>query len=197
MENNEFGKVKDWIGKSRNKLEGMFEAGEVPVVGWLELAETMKNSEPRKRNLEAEMDENAREREKVAAQIKILHVKQQELEEKHKNLQQKMERMEQIAMLKAESQSIALLGNKEAAWVGKVEEKMKNEYFMEEFDSEDVSTVFSMFKMDMLFSRFKKNDVDNNLEVTAGSGAHHLQNALELDFAEAVELLWKVQFQCI
>ena len=139
------------------------------------------------------MDENGRAREGVAAQIKILHSKQQELDEKHKNLQQQMKAIEQIAMLKAESQSIALLGKKEAAWVGKVEEKMKNEYFMEEFDSEDVSTVFSMFKMDMLFSRFKKNDVDNNLEVTADSGAENLQNALKLDFAEAVELLWKLK----
>ena len=194
MENNEFGKVKEWLGESRNELEGMFEAGEVPVVGWLELEKTMKNAEPRKRNLEAEMDENGRAREEVAAQIKILDLKQQKLEEEYKKLQQQMKGMEQIAMLKEEIQSIALLGKKEAAWVGKVEEKMKNEYFMEEFDSEDVSTVFSMFQMDMLFSRYKKNDVDNNnLGVTAGAVADHLQNALELEFSEAVELLWKLK----
>ena len=44
-----------------------------------------------------------------------------------------------------------------------------------------------------MFYRFKKNDVDNNLEVTAGGVVDTLQNALELDFSEAVELLWKLK----
>ena len=192
MENNEFGKVKEWLEESRNKLEDMFNAGEVPVVGWLKLAETMKNSEPCQRKLEAEMDENTREREEVAAQIRILQTKQQELEEKNKDLHHKMKRMEQIGMLVAESQSIALLGNKEGAWVAKVEEKMKNEYFMEHFDSEDVSTVFSMFNMDILFSRFRENEPDNNLDIIRVTPVADLQKDMAFDFPETVELIWKL-----
>ena len=192
MENNEFGKVNKWLGESRNKLEGMFKAGEVPVVGWLELAGTLNNAGPCKRNLEAKMNENAREREEVAAQIRILQAKQQELEEQNKDLQHKMKGMEQIALLKAESQSIAMLANKEAACVAKVGEKMKNEYFMEDFDAEDVSTVFSMFKMDALFSRFRKNESDNNLEITRVTPVVDLQKSMGFDFPESMELLWKL-----
>ena len=64
---------------------------------------------------------------------------------------------------------------------------------MEDFDSEDVSTVFSLFDMDSLFSRYKQNDVDANLEVTAGFMAENLQSSLKLEFSEAVELLWKLK----
>lgn len=103
-----------------------------------------------------------------------------------------MKGMLQIEMLKAESEVIDLLAKKEAALLAKVEEKMKNDYFVDHFDAEDVSTVFSMFRMDSLFANFANNDTDNNLGVTRTTPLADLQKTFELDFSEAVELLWKL-----
>ena len=193
MKNEEFVKLGEWLEESRNQLEDLYTKGEVPVVGWLQLAEIVKNKEPAKRKLEAEVDENAREREKVAQQISSLLERQEELEERNKHLQAQMKRIQDIEMLATENQLIAFFCEKEASALAKVEEIMKNEYFTDGFDFEDVSTVFSMFEMDALFSRFKKNDTDNNLEVTRTTPVQHLQKQFELDFSEAVELQWKLK----
>ena len=192
MENHQFDMLQQWLAQSRNQLAALFTAGEVPVVGWSQLAETIKNAEPFKRKLEAEVDENARERQAVALHIKNLLVKQEELEQKNKELQSQIKQMEQMDRLKADSNAIAMLANREAASVAKVEGKMKNNYFVDYLDSDDVSTVFSMFKMDALFANFKKNDTDNNLGVTRTTPIVDLQNNLELNFSEAAELLWKL-----
>ena len=64
---------------------------------------------------------------------------------------------------------------------------------MEEFDAEDVSTVFSMFGMDDLFARFRKNETENNLELTRITPVEQLQKNMELEFSEAVEMKWKLK----
>ena len=165
----------------------------MPAVGWLQLSVTVGSQGESQRKLEAEMDENAREREALADQIRIFQQKQGELEVRNKELVEQMKKVEDLALLQAESQSIAILGQKEAASLAKVEEKMKNAYFMEDFDSEDVSSVFSMFQMDTLFDRFRENETDNNLETTLITPLEHLQSKLKLEFSEAVELLWKLK----
>ena len=194
MENEEFTNIKQWLGQSRNQLEALFDAGNVPVVGWLRLIETIKNNDEEwKRKVGAEVDENHREREQVAEQIKNLLEKQEELEIVNKQLQEKMKRIEQIDSLGLESESIALLGDKEAASLEKVKMKMKNQYFMRELDFEDVSTLFSMFQMDSMFSRFKKYETNNNMEELSNASVADLQIHLNLDFSEAVEILFRLK----
>ena len=53
---------------------------------------------------------------------------------------------------------------------------------------------FSMFKMDALFSRFRKNESDNNLEITRVTPVVDLQKSMGFDFPESMELLWKFNF---
>ena len=163
------------------------------MVGWLQLADIVSKKHAFKRELESELDENTRQCEQIAEQIRAMAQKQQELQNRNLHLQQQMKRMEDIGNLAAESQSIGILCKKEAASLNKVQLKMQNEYFMEEFDAEDVSTVFSMFGMDDLFARFRKNETDNNLEVTMITPTSELQNNMQLAFAEAVEMQWKLK----
>ena len=193
MENYEFTKLKQWLEDSRMQLNTLFKAGEVPVVGWLQLADAIKGKDILKGKLEREVSENVKEREQVYREIKNLLNKQEELENKSKHLQVQLQRIEQIGLLEAESQSIAMLCKEEATALAKVKQTMKNEYFMETFDAEDVSTLFSMFNMDNLYPRFKKNDIYKNLAVTVITPAEHLQNNLELSFSEAVTLQWKLK----
>ena len=192
MENREFVQLHQWLEQCKEQIEILYEAGEVPVVGWKQLGEIIKNYGARKYALEAELDQNERECAQLGEQIAILLEKQDKLTQKKQQLQEEMRKVDEIIALEAESQSIALLGNKEQASLVKLEEKMKNAYFMEELDSEDISTVFSMFNMDSLFSTFKKNDMDNNLGVTTTATVAELQTDLELEFSETVELLWKL-----
>src|SRR3990167_3267848 len=193
MENEEFPKLKQWLEQSRNQLEALFDAGEVPVVGWLQLTDIINNKDASKRKLEAELGQNTRQCEQLLAQISDLQQKHDELANRNTQLQTQMKKMEEITMLEAERQSIGILCEKEAASLNKVQQKMQNEYFMEEFDAEDVSTVFSMFGMDDLFARFRKNETDNNLEVTMITPTSELQNNMQLPFAEAVEMQWKLK----
>ena len=193
MENNEFAKLRQWICQWKKELEDKMGTGVVPVVGWLQLEATMQNREAWKRDLEAEVEENERERQQLAEQIKNLQEKQEKLAIRSQQLQEKMKKQEELAALEAEIQSIAILSKREEASLSKLTSKLDNPYFMEDLDSDDVSTVFSMFNMDSLFSRFKKNDVDNNLEVTANTAVADLQKGLELEFSEAAELLWKLK----
>src|SRR3990167_1955597 len=153
----------------------------------------MQSKKASKRNLEAELDQNARQREQVAEQIKQLQEKQQRLENRNQLLKEQMKQMDEITALEEERRSIDMLGQKEEAALAKLEKKMENAYFLEDLDAEDVSTVFSMFNMDSLFSRFKKKDIYNNLEVTATATVEHLQKQLDLEFSEAVEFLWKLK----
>src|SRR3990167_10055754 len=85
-----------------------------------------------------------------------------------------------------------MLSKKEEAALAKLTNKLGNPYFMKDLDFDDVSTVFSMFNMDSLFSRFKKND-EYNLEVTVNTPMPDLQKCLELEFSEVAELLWKLK----
>ena len=193
MKNNEFALLQQCLSQTKKPLEGRMEAGELPVVGWLQLEATMQRKQACRKQLEAEVEENERERQQLAEQLRNLEEKQLKLEMRNEQLQEEMKNMEDLAALATESQTIAILSNKERAALSKLTKKLENPYFMEDLDSEDVSTVFSMFNMDSLFSRFKKNDVDNNLEVTANSTVADLQKSLELEFAEAVEFIWKLK----
>ena len=192
MDNEKFAKLQQCLEISKNQLEALIAEGEMPVVGWLQLAEKIKTKDAYKRVLEAELDENARQREQLAAQITDLLQKQQELEEKNQQLQKQMAKAEEIAKLEAESETIAILSNKEAASLAKVEERMKSNFFMDEFDAEDVSTVFSMFKMDHLFTAFKISKT-SNLEEAASASVADLQNRLQIEFPEALEMLFKLK----
>ena len=190
VENNQFSKLQQWLGLYRDRLETLIEAGEVPVVGWLQLAEKIQAKYAYKSKAEAEVDANTREREQLAEQIKTLQRRVEKLEIRHKQLQQQIQIINEIGL---EAESVALLGRCEAKAITKLHNKMENPYFMEALDFEDVSTVFSMFEMDALFARFKKNDIDKNLEVTVVSSVAYLQKHLELEFSEAVELQWKLK----
>ena len=177
IDSDEFAKLQQWLCQWEKELEGRMEAGELPVVGWLQL--------------EAEVEQNERECQQIALQISHL---QQDLEIRNQKLQEKMKKQEELAALTKESQTIAMLCKREEAALSKLLNKLENPYYnMEGLDFEDVSTVFSMFNMDSLFSRFKKNDVDNNLEVTANATVVDLQKIYELEFPEAVELRWKLK----
>src|SRR3990167_7042066 len=138
MDNEKFVKLHQCLEISKNQLEALIAEGKLPVVGWMQLAGTIRTKDAYKRELEAELDENARQREQLAAQITDLLQKQQELEEKNQQLQKQMAKAEEIAKLEAESETIAILSNKEAASLAKVEERMKSNFFMDEFDAEDV-----------------------------------------------------------
>src|SRR3990167_625593 len=193
MDNDEFAKLQKWLCQWKEQLEGRMEAGELPVVGWLKLNATIQNNQAWKSDLEAEVKANATERQQLAEQIKNLQEKQKQLEIKSQQLQVNVKRQEELAALEAESQSIAILSKKEEAALAKLTNKLGNPYFMEDLDSDDVSTVFSVFDMDSLFSRFKKNDVDNNLEVIGNTPMPDLQKYLELEFSEVAELVWKLK----
>ena len=143
MDKNEFGKLRGWLGEYKTKGQAQYEAGEIPVVGWLQLAATLETKKAFKRNLEAELDQNAREREQVAQQIKHLQQKQQQLENENQHLKEQMKQMDEITALEEESQSIDMLGKIEEAALAKLEKKMENAYFMEDLDAEDVSTVLT------------------------------------------------------
>src|SRR3990167_886801 len=193
MEGGEHAKLQEWLRRSKQKLETLFEAGEVPVVGWLQLAATMDGNPTHKRNLEAELDENGKDLQQVAEQIRNLLEKQEKLEKRNHLLLEQKKRVDQISALEAERESIAMLGEKEKACLARLDKQMENPYFMACLDSQDVSTVFSLFNMDPLFFRFKKNDIDNNLAVTATTQVADLQKDFEIEFSEAVELLWKLK----
>ena len=179
MEQYEFAKLQKWLAES---------AGAIPVVGWKQLTEILKSKEGD--NLEAELDQNTRESEQVAEQIRNLQEKQIELEHRKQQLQKILG---EIDVLATESQSISLLAEKEEAALAKLAKKMENRPFIQDLDTEDVSTLFSTFDMDSLFAIFKKNDTDNNLEVTATAGVADLQKNLGMHFSEAVELRWKLK----
>src|SRR3990167_52355 len=83
MEGGEHAKLEEWLRRSKQKLETLFEAGEVPVVGWLQLAATMDGNPTHKRNLEAELDENGKDLQQVAEQIRNLLEKQEKLEKRN------------------------------------------------------------------------------------------------------------------
>src|SRR3990167_449906 len=151
MDNNEFGKLRGWLGEYKTKEKGQYEAGEIPVVGWSQMAATLESKKAFKRNLEAELDQNARQKERLAQQIKHLQQKQQQFEKKNQLLKEQIEQIDEIIALEEERQSIDILGKIEEAALAKLEKKMENAYFMEDLDAEDVSTVFSMFNMDSLF----------------------------------------------
>src|SRR3990167_1468093 len=85
MEQYEFAKLQKWLAESKAKLGDLFEAGEIPVVGWKQLTEILKSKEGD--NLEAELDQNTRESEQVAEQIRNLQEKQIELEHRKQQLQ--------------------------------------------------------------------------------------------------------------
>jgi len=159
----------------------------------LKLNATIQNKQAWKSELEAEVKANATERQQLAEQIKNLQEKQEQLEIKNQQLQVSVKKQEELAALEAESQSIAMLSKKEEAALTKLTNKLGNPYFMEDLDSDDVSTIFSMFNMDSLFSRFKKNDEDNNLEVTINTPMPDLQKCLELEFSEVAEFVWKLK----
>src|SRR3990167_6444697 len=184
MENGEYAQLNN--GFKWAQLKGKMEAEEVPVVGWsqLEATITMPNKEALKRELETDAEQNARERQELAEQIRNLQEKLQMLESRNQQIQEKMKKQQELELLGAKSRLIAILCKKEEAALSKLTKKIENPKFMEQLDSEDVST---------LFSRFKKNDVDNNLEVLANSTVVDLQRTLELEFSEAVELLWKLK----
>ena len=193
MENGEHAQLNN--GFKWAQLKGKMEAGEVPVVGWSQLEATIKipNKEALTRELKANAEQNARERQELAEQIRNLLEKLQILESRNQQIQEKMKKQQELELLGAKSRLIAILCKKEEAALSKLTKKIENPKFMEQLDSDDVSTVFSVFNMDSLFSRFKKNDVDNNLEVLANSTVVDLQRTLELEFSEAVELLWKLK----
>src|SRR3990167_6575762 len=193
MDNHEFAKLQKWLCQWKKQLEGRMEAGELPVVGWLKLNATIQNKQAWKSDLEAEVKANATERQQLVEQMKNLQEKQEQLEIKSQQLQENVKKQEELAALEAESRSIAILSKKEEAALAKLTNKLGNPYFMEDLDSDDVSTVFSMFNMDSLFSRFKKNDEYNNLEVTVNTPMPDLQKCLELEFSEVAELLWKLK----
>ena len=76
MKHNGFQKLQNWLKESRNQLESLFDAGELPVSGWLALADKIIDKDQTKRNLGAELDENARESQQIEEQIKNLQEKQ-------------------------------------------------------------------------------------------------------------------------
>ena len=194
MEKGEYANLEEWLRRSsKEQLETLFEAGEVPVVGWLKLPTIINTASERKKQLKAELEKNASERVILAEQMRIHCEKQEKLDNKKQQLQEEMEKLDEIATLEAVSDSIAMLAEKEKACVAQLEKKMENPYFMDHLDSQDVSTVFSLFNMDSLLPRYKQNDIDNNLAVTVTTAVEHLQNDLELTFSEAVELLWKLK----
>src|SRR3990167_23913 len=168
MDNHEFAKLQKWLCQWKKQLEGRMEAGELAVLGWLKLNATIQDNQAWQSDLEAEVKANATERQQLAEQIKNLQEKQEQLEIKNQQLQA-MKKLEELAALGAESQSIAVLCKKEEAALAKLTNKFRNPYFMEDLDSGDVSTVFSMFNMDSFFPRFKRNDEYNNLEVTVNA----------------------------
>src|SRR3990167_3631636 len=189
MEKYEFVKLQKWLEESKEQLEDLFEEGEVPVAGWLQLADILTKGKEAK-NVDAEIDENERESQQVAKQIRMLEEKQVKLADRK---QQLLKIRDEIDVLQTESQSIAMLAEKEEAALAKLAKKMENPYFMQELDSGDFSTLFSTLHMDSLFSLFKKHDTDNNLEVTATAAVGDLQKNLKMHFSEAVELLWKLK----
>ena len=193
LDNDEFGALHQWLAWYKSQLEAQIALGAVPVVGWLRLPAIMNEYATSKSKVEAELEENVLEQEQVNGQIQSLLEKQEMLRSRKQQLEVRMKRIDEIAELESESQVIALLGEKEKASLAKLEKQMENPYFLQYLDIEDVSTVFSMFNMDHLFYRFKKNDVDNNLQVTVGTATEYLKTDLKLEFSEAVELLWKLK----
>ena len=195
LENNDFEKLLQLLSVSKAQLEALFDEGDLPVLGWLQLAATIDNfdhSLANKEKVDSDLKQNANEREQVVEQIKILRQKLEKLENTNQQLQQIRKTMDDAARLQEKSQLIAMLGKKETASLVRWQKHMENPYFMDVFDSSDISTVFSAFDMDALFPRFQKNDVYNNLGVTGSATVEQLQKSLQMGFSEAVELLWKV-----
>ena len=192
MDHHRFENLRVWLAQSAEQLETLFEAGAVPVVGWLQLAEKISSPDAWKSKLEAELDENAREHEEIELQIKKLQEKQETLEKRNAQIREEIDSVGGAVVLQSVSEAIGVLGKKEASSVAKVDEKLGNAYSSAALDLVDVSTLFSMFEMDALFSRFQKNAADNNLTAILTAPVADVQNRLELDLPEAVELQWKL-----
>ena len=193
MEQHRFANLRKWLEQSRNELDTLFEAGQVPVVGWLGLAEKIKASGESKGKWEVELEENARKRERIQQQIRSLQEEHEKLAKRDNYIHEEMQLMDEITILASESDLIGMLGKKEEKAVAKVAEKIKNEEFLGDLEAEDVSTLFSMFKMDGLFSRFKKNEKNNNLEELLSASVADLQSHLELELPQAAEMLFKLK----
>ena len=188
----DFANLQKWLAQARNQLEPLFESGDIPVVGWSRLAEKLRSKEEWGRKLDAELDANAREHEQIQQQIRVLQEKQEKLANRNKKIREEIKKIDEIAVLQSESESISLLSKKEETFLAKTEEKMKNPYFIGELDFSDVSTIFSMFEMDAIFYRFK-NKTDGNLKTILPVPVADLQKNLELEFSEAVDFHWKLR----
>src|SRR3990167_6783431 len=116
MEKYEFVKLQKWLEESKEQLEDLFEEGEVPVAGWLQLADILTKGKEAK-NVDAEIDENERESQQVAKQIRMLEEKQVKLADRK---QQLLKIRDEIDVLQTESQSIVMLAEKEEAALAKL-----------------------------------------------------------------------------
>ena len=84
--------------------------------------------------------QKARERQELAEQIRNLQEKLQILESRNQQIQEKMKKQQELEVLGAKSRLIAILCKKEVAALFKLTKKIENPKFMEQLDSEDVST---------------------------------------------------------
>jgi len=202
MEKKEFGKLQKKLRECKQKAVEMFEGGELPVVGWLQLSEKMESRNQQKNELEEELDAKEREQQEIQQQIRNLEERKQQLEQSKQQIQEQIKKNEEIDVLESERDIIATLARKEQLSLQQLNEKMENANFINEDNGdfmvgelifEDVSTVFSMFKMDAMFSRFRNYDPSCNLDTILNSTVDDLQINLKLEFKEAVEILFKIK----
>ena len=161
--------------------------------GWLELAERVKDKDEFKRKLKGELEANEREKQQIDKQMTDLAIRKAELSKKARKLCVQIELIGEIGVLQSEINSIALLGKKEEEAVAKVEEKMKQPYFMDALDLGDVSTLFSMFEMDGMFTKFKEHEESQSIEAVLLHPAVELAKKWQLKIPETMKMLFKLK----
>ena len=175
--------LKNWLEQSKNQ-DIQFESGEIPVVGWLQLLQTIQAT--------ADREPVQEELKQTESEIRKLEGQLQTLLQKKENLGNELKKRENLAALKigTANQQILKFAEKEKIRVTQLHETL-NSYL--ELDSQDVSTIFSLYKMDHLFGNYKNKESIISPEEILNSSVEHLKKDLAISFQEAVEMQFKFQ----
>ena len=152
------------------------------MAGWKLLHAKMEESENAKGNLQTKLKE-------TNSKIKDLLVELQKLQEEKENLTKELKFCEEAHLLK-ELDSIPFLSNLESTSVDQFHKRWEEG---SELDSQDISSLFSLFKIDHLFAAFKKSEASFSFDEILGAAADELQENMEIGFHDSVEMNFKLK----
>ena len=175
--------LKTWLEQCTNH-PNLFESGEMPVTGWVQLLQTIQEPGD-SQALKEELEQTESEISQLEDQLQTLHKKKE-------NLGIEKKRRENVAALQSGSanQLILKFAAKEQKQVTQLHEKLDS-YL--DLDAQDVSTIFSLYEMDHLFHQYKKKESEITPGEILNSTAEDLKDNLKLELKEAAEMHFKFQ----